>query len=43
MSDEPAVWIRYAAENRQAAALCLESRLFNPCLQNAQQAVEKIA
>jgi HEPN domain-containing protein len=31
----------YAQENLRAAAVCLEGNLFNPCLQNAQQAVEK--
>jgi len=34
-------WLGYAEENRRVAALCMEGNLFNPCLQNAQQAVEK--
>ncbi len=41
MSDEPAAWITYARDNLQVARLCLANGLFNPCLQNAQQAVEK--
>jgi len=34
-------WLAFAEENRRVAVLCLESGIFNPCLQNAQQAVEK--
>ncbi len=34
-------WLKYAAENLQAARWALSSRLFNVCLQNVQQAVEK--
>ncbi len=41
MSADARHWFAYAEENRQAAALCLEGSLFNACLQNAQQAVEK--
>lgn len=41
MSAEWRLWIRYAEENCQTAALCFENSLFNACLQNAQQAVEK--
>ncbi len=41
MSDEASVWLRYARENLQVAQMALESGLLNPCLQNAQQAVEK--
>lgn len=41
MNAEAHGWLRYAEESRQAAELCLESALLNPCLQNAQQAVEK--
>jgi len=41
MSAEGRRWLAYAQENRRAAAVCLESSLFNRCLQNAQQAVEK--
>ena len=41
MSAEARRWLGYAEENRRAAELCLQANLFNPCLQNAQQAVEK--
>jgi len=41
MSDEGSVWLQYARENLQVARMTLESGLLNPCLQNAQQAVEK--
>ena len=41
MSDESGIWRQYAEENRQAARLLFASGLWNPCLQNCQQAVEK--
>jgi len=41
MSAEAREWLAYARENRQVAALSRDSGLFNPSLQNAQQAVEK--
>jgi HEPN domain-containing protein len=41
MSAEARQWLAYAKENQQVAALCRDSGLFNPSLQNAQQAVEK--
>ena len=41
MSAEARRWLAYAQENGRAASVCLESDLFNACLQNAQQAVEK--
>jgi hypothetical protein len=41
MSDEAGTWLRYAEENLWSARLLLEHGLLNPCLQNAQQAVEK--
>lgn len=41
MSAEARRWLAYARENRQVAALSRKSGLFNPSLQNAQQAVEK--
>jgi hypothetical protein len=40
MSAEGRRWLAYAQENRRAATVCLESGLFNPCLQNTQQVVE---
>jgi HEPN domain-containing protein len=41
MSAEALIWLRYAAENLRSAPLLLAHGLWNPCLQNAQQAVEK--
>jgi HEPN domain-containing protein len=41
MSDEASTWLRYARENLQVAQMTLDAGLLNPCLQNAQQAVEK--
>ena len=35
-------WLEYADENLRSAKVLLDSKLFNPCLQNAQQAVEKM-
>ncbi len=42
MKDETKRWLEYASENLQSAHVLLNSGLFNPCLQNAQQAVEKM-
>jgi HEPN domain-containing protein len=42
MKEETKRWLDYANENLQSAHLLLESELFNPCLQNVQQAVEKM-
>jgi len=41
MKDEAKVWLSYAEENLQAAQLLLERKLYNPCLQNMQQSIEK--
>lgn len=41
MKDETQMWLRYSAENFDSANILLESKLYNPCLQNVQQAVEK--
>jgi len=41
MSDEAAVWLQYARENLQVAEMTFAAGLLNPCLQNAQQTVEK--
>lgn len=41
MKDETRHWIQYAEENLEAAKVLLQSRLYNPCLQNIQQASEK--
>jgi len=42
MRDETRKWVEYANENLYSAKILLESKLFNPCLQNVQQAIEKI-
>lgn len=41
MNDETRLWLGYAEENLQSAELLLANQLWNPCLQNAQQSVEK--
>ncbi|MCX8044006.1 MAG: HEPN domain-containing protein [Desulfobacterota bacterium] len=41
MSDEKRGWLAYAEENIKAAEILLQENLFNACLQNSQQAVEK--
>ena len=41
MKDETRLWLVYAQENLTSALVLLQSCLFNPCLQNIQQAVEK--
>ena len=42
MKDETKQWLDYADENLQSAKLLLDHKLFNPVLQNVQQAVEKM-
>ena len=42
MKPETRQWIHYAQENHQAASLMLDHGLLNLCLQNGQQAVEKL-
>jgi HEPN domain-containing protein len=42
MKDETTKWLEYASENLRSAKVLLDSKLFNPCLQNVQQAVEKM-
>jgi len=41
MKDETNAWLSYAEENLQAARLLQERKLYNPCLQNMQQSIEK--
>ena len=41
MKDETKKWVDYSKENLDSAKILLESKLFNPCLQNIQQSVEK--
>ncbi|OHB63011.1 MAG: DNA-binding protein [Planctomycetes bacterium RBG_13_62_9] len=42
MKDETRTWLEYAHENLSAAKLLLDHDVFNPCLQNVQQTVEKM-
>lgn len=41
MKDETRTWLTYAEENLASAKVLRGSDLFNPCLQNVQQSVEK--
>lgn len=41
MKDETRIWLKYADENLKSAKLLSDNQLFNPCLQNIQQAIEK--
>ena len=41
MKDETSQWIRYAEENLLSAKCLLANNLYNPCLQNVQQCIEK--
>jgi len=41
MKRETEQWLSYADENFRSAKILLESHLYNPSLQNAQQAIEK--
>jgi HEPN domain-containing protein len=42
MKGETKRWLEYADENLRSAKVLLDNGLFNPCLQNTQQAVEKM-
>jgi HEPN domain-containing protein len=42
MKNETITWLDYAAENLESARVLLDSNLFNSCLQNVQQCVEKL-
>jgi HEPN domain-containing protein len=41
MKDETSLWLNYADENLESSLVLLHSHLYNPCLQNTQQAIEK--
>lgn len=41
MKSDTNKWLNYANENLASAKILLESNLYNPCLQNVQQCVEK--
>jgi len=42
MKDETKKWLEFADENLKSVKVLLDNGLFNPCLQNTQQAVEKM-
>lgn len=41
MQEETKRWLTYSKENFEAAKILLESGLYNPCLHNVQQSIEK--
>lgn len=41
MRKDTEMWLSYADDNLKSTKVLLDSELYNPCLQNAQQAVEK--
>lgn len=41
MKKETEAWLKYSEENLHAAKVLFESKLFNPCLYNIQQSIEK--
>jgi len=41
MQEETKGWLEYSQENLDAAEVLLERELYNPCLHNIQQAIEK--
>src|SRR3972149_9322191 len=41
MQEETKSWLTYSEENLEAAKVLLESELYNPCLNNIQQSIEK--
>jgi HEPN domain-containing protein len=41
MQKETENWLIYSEENLEAAKVLLESKLYNPCLHNIQQSIEK--
>lgn len=41
MKNEAKIWLDFAEENLRSAEVLLKNNLFNPCLQSAQQCVEK--
>ena len=42
MLEETKNWLNYAQDNLEAAKVLLNSQLYNPCLHNVQQCVEKL-
>lgn len=42
MKKDTEIWLKYAEENIRSAEILLESGIYNPSLQNSQQAIEKL-
>ncbi|MFZ4855038.1 MAG: HEPN domain-containing protein [Desulfuromonadaceae bacterium] len=42
MKKDTEIWLKYAEENIRSAEVLLESGIYNPSLQNSQQAIEKL-
>ena len=42
MKKDTEIWLQYAQENIQSAEILMESGIYNPSLQNAQQVIEKL-
>ena len=41
MQEETKSWLTYSEENLEAAKVLIASELYNPCLHNIQQSIEK--
>jgi len=41
MKDETKTWLDYSKENLDSSKILIKRKLYNPCLQNIQQSVEK--
>ncbi|MDO9549058.1 MAG: HEPN domain-containing protein [Candidatus Marinimicrobia bacterium] len=41
MKDETKTWLDYSKENLESSKIFIKRKLYNPCLQNIQQSVEK--
>jgi HEPN domain-containing protein len=41
MQKETEIWLVYSQENLEAAKVLFENKLYNPCLHNVQQSIEK--
>ena len=41
MQEEAESWLAYSEENLEAAKVLLDNELYNPCLYNVQQSIEK--
>jgi len=41
MQEETKIWLSYSEENLEASKVLYENELYNPCLHNIQQSIEK--